>query len=101
MKLYMNNKEYIAELAQKAGYTQDDTKRLVRNVIDAMIAEFENGDSIAIPGFGTFEIRKRLERMIVNPQTKKRQLVPPKLILNFRPFAAMKELLNTNGDDEA
>ena len=94
----MNNKEFVAELAQQTGYTQDDTQKLVRKVIDAMITEFEDGEVVAIPNFGTFEVKKRMERVVVNPTTKKRQLVPPKLVLGFRPVAAVKEKLK-NGED--
>lgn len=94
----MNNKEFVAELAQQTGYSQDDTQKLVRKVIDAMITEFEDGEVVAIPNFGTFEVKKRMERVVVNPTTKKRQLVPPKLILGFRPVAAVKEKLK-NGRD--
>lgn len=95
----MNNKQYIAELARQTGFSQDDTQRLVRKVIDAMIAQFEEGEIVNIPDFGTFEVKKRLERIIVNPNTKKRQLVPPKLVLGFRPKASVKEQLK-NGEDE-
>ena len=95
----MNNKEYIAELAQQTGYSQDDTQEMVRKVIDAMIAEFENGEAVSIPNFGTFEVKKRLERVVVNPTTKKRQLVPPKLVLGFRPVASVKEKLKNGGED--
>lgn len=94
----MNNKEYISELAQQTGYSQEDTQKLVRKVIDAMITEFEDGEIVAIPSFGTFEVKKRLERVVVNPNTKKRQLVPPKLILSFRPVAAVKEKLKNGGE---
>ena len=94
----MNNKEFVAELAQQTGYTQDDTQKLVRKVIDAMITEFEDGEVVAIPNFGTFEVKKRMERVVVNPTTKKRQLVPPKLVLGFRPIAAVKEKLKNGGD---
>lgn len=93
----MNNKEYIAALAGQTGYSQDDTKKLVRDVVDTMIAAFEEGEAIAVPGFGTFEVKKRMERVVVNPQSKKRQLVPPKLVLNFRPSPSMKSMLNANG----
>ena len=93
----MNNKEFVAELAQQTGYTQDDTQKLVRKVIDAMITEFEDGEVVAIPNFGTFEVKKRMERVVVNPTTKKRQLVPPKLVLGFRPVAAVKEKLKMEG----
>ena len=96
----MNNKEYIAELAQQTGYSQEDTQKLVRKAIDAMIAEFEDGEAVSIPNFGTFEVKKRMERVVVNPTTKKRQLMPPKLVLGFRPVASVKEKLKNGGDEQ-
>ncbi len=96
----MNNKEYIAELARKTGYSQEDTQKLVRKAIDAMIVQFEEGELVALPGFGTFEVKKRMERVVVNPTTKKRQLVPPKLVLGFRPVGSIKEKLKNGGIDD-
>ena len=90
----MNNKEYIAELAQQSGYTQTDTQKMVAAVIDQMGNSFEEGNSVLIPNFGTFEGKKRLERIIVNPGTQQRMLVPPKLVLNFRPKESVKDKLN-------
>ena len=96
----MNNKQYIAELARRTGFSQEDTQRLVRKVIDAMIAQFDEGELVSIPGFGTFEVKKRLERVVVNPITKKRQLVPPKLVLGFRPVDSIKEKLKNGGEED-
>lgn len=90
----MNNKEYIAELAQQSGYTQTDTQKMVAAVIEQMGDSFEEGNSVLIPNFGTFEVKKRLERIIVNPSTQQRMLVPPKLVLNFRPKESVKDKLN-------
>ena len=90
----MNNKEYIAELAQQSGYTQTDTQKMVAAVIEQMGDSFEEGNSVLIPNFGTFEVKKRLERIIVNPGTQQRMLVPPKLVLNFRPKESVKYKLN-------
>ena len=90
----MNNKEYIAELAQQSGYTQTDTQKMVAAVIEQMGDSFEEGNSVLIPHFGTFEVKKRLERIIVNPGTQQRMLVPPKLVLNFRPKESVKDKLN-------
>lgn len=90
----MNNKEYIAELAQQSGYTQTDTQKMVAAVIEQMGDSFEEGNSVFIPNFGTFEVKKRLERIIVNPGTQQRMLVPPKLVLNFRPKESVKDKLN-------
>ena len=89
----MNNKEFVAELAQRSGYSQEDTQKLMRTVVDAMGQSFEEGTPVFFPGFGTFEVKKRLERTVVSPTTGQRMLVPPKLVLNFRPVAAIKEKL--------
>jgi DNA-binding protein HU-beta/integration host factor subunit alpha len=95
----MNNKEFIAELSQRLGYTQDDSQRLVRTAIDAMGSYFQEGSSVTLPNFGTFEVKKRLERVMINPTTQQRMLVPPKLVLSFKPVAAIKEKLKNGGKD--
>lgn len=87
----MNNKEFIAELAQQTGYKQKDVERLVRTMVDAMGDIFENEDSVIVPNFGVFEVKKKLERIVVNPGTQQRMLVPPKLVLSFKPTASIKE----------
>ena len=96
----MNNKEFITELAQQTGYTQNVTQTLVRNVIDEMAVRFDAGDVVSIPGSGTLDVKTRLERVVVNPATQQRMLVPPKLVLNFRPTASIKERLKNGGEDE-
>ncbi|MBQ9637467.1 MAG: HU family DNA-binding protein [Prevotella sp.] len=93
----MNNKEFIIELARKTGYTQEDTRKLVRTFVDELGKNFENSEAVMIPGFGTFDIKKRMERTMVNPATGKRMLVPPKLVLNFKPVASIKEKLKNGG----
>lgn len=50
---------------------------MVAAVIEQMGNSFEEGNSVLIPNFGTFEVKKRLERIIVNPGTQQRMLVPP------------------------
>jgi len=95
----MNNKEYISALADQAGYTQSDTQKMVRTIIEAMSQHLEDGDSVQLSNFGTFEVKKRLERIVINPSTQQRMLVPPKLVLNFKPVLAIKEDLKRTDDD--
>jgi len=94
----MNNKSFIAELSNRSGYTQDDSQKMVNTVVDFMTEFFQQGDTVAIPNFGSFEVKKRLERIVINPGTKQRMLVPPKLVLNFRPIASLKEQLKKGGN---
>lgn len=95
----MNNKGFITELSWRTGFTQDDTQKMVGTVIDAMNDAFQRGDVVFVPKFGTFEVKKRLERIVINPGTKQRMLVPPKLVLGFKPIASIKEKLKKGGQD--
>lgn len=93
----MNNKDFIQRLSQKIGMTQDDAQTTLNKAIDIMGDIFQEGDSIQMPNFGTFEVKKRLERVVVNPSTKQHMLVPPKLVLGFKPVASVKEKLKNGG----
>ena len=94
----MNNKEYIAALADKTGYSQELTQKMAKTLIEAMGRHFENGESVVVNGFGTFEVRKRLERVIVNPTSGQRMLIPPKLVLGFKPSSIIKEQYRKGGE---
>jgi len=82
----MNNKDFISELSRRVGYSMSDTQRLVNNVISAMGDSFQDDDAVQVPNFG----------IMVNPSTQQRMLVPPKLVLCFKPHAAWKERLKTS-----
>lgn len=87
----MNNKEFIAELSRKLGYTNKDTSKLVSSIMSIMTQELQEGNAIAIQGFGAFEVKKKLERISINPITHQRMLIPPKLVLTYKPSATLKE----------
>ena len=89
----MNNKEFIAELAERTGFNAKDTPKLVTNLIDAMGDAFQEDNSIMVANFGVFETKKKMERIMVNPSTGQRMLVPPKLVLNFKPNQTWKDKL--------
>lgn len=66
----MNNKEFISELSRRFVYTNKDTTQLVSSVINIMTQQLQDGNTVAIQGFGTFEVRKKLERISINPATQ-------------------------------
>lgn len=87
----MNNKEFIADLATRLDEKAKETQRLA-SIFSTVFAEsLEEGDSLSIQGFGTFEVKKKLERIVTNPTNKQRMLVPPKLALSFKPSNILKD----------
>ena len=87
----MNNKEFTSELAERLGYTIKDTSELIGSLLSSMTQELEEGNVIAVQGFGSFEVKKKAERISINPASKQRMLVPPKLVLSYRPSNTLKD----------
>lgn len=87
----MNNKEFIAELSRRTGYSNKDTTRLVSSVLNFMVQELQEGNTVSFQNFGTFEVKKKMERITFNPTTQQRLLIPPKLVLSYKPSSNLKE----------
>ncbi len=87
----MNNKEFITALSARMDMTGKDTQKLVATFIDEFADVVEDGNALTIQGFGSFEVKKKLERIVVNPTTKQRMLVPPKLALSFKASNLLKD----------
>ncbi len=87
----LNNKEFITELSSRLGYTLKDTSELVSSLLSSMSRQWQEGNAVSIQGFGTFEVKKKTERISVNPVTRQRMLIPPKLTLTYRPSSSLKD----------
>ncbi len=87
----MNNKEFIAALSQKTGLPAGDAQNAVRTAMHGIVELLCDDNSVAVSGLGTFDVKKRLERVIVNPSSGQKMLVPPKLVVNFKPRTSLKD----------
>ena len=86
----MNNKDFTTELARRLGLTYKETADTMNVLLAEMTKHLEEGNIVSIQGFGNFEVKKKAERISVNPATKLRMLVPPKLVLSFKPAISLK-----------
>ena len=93
----MNNKEFISILAGRTEMKASDAQKMVDALIDVMSDCFQEGDSVQMANFGNFEVKKKLERVMVNPTTGQRMLVPPKLVLAFKPNPTWKDRIKKGG----
>lgn len=87
----MNNKDFFLKLSQRSGNELDATSRLVDSVLHSMVDQLQDGNSVVISGFGSFEVKKKMERISVNPVSHQRLLIPPKLVVGFKPSSSVKE----------
>lgn len=92
----MDAKTLIENLSRRLDCNKKDVTTLLEGLSRVMRDRCSDMDSIAIPGFGNFEPRKRMERVMVMPSTGKRMLLPPKVSLTFKPSAILKQKLRNS-----
>jgi nucleoid DNA-binding protein len=73
--------DLIAQVADRTGLTQSDTKVVVEELLETISRFLEEQNSIEIRGFGTFYAKMRKPRPARNPKTGEvvplnRRLVP-------------------------
>lgn len=94
----MNNKEFIAELARRNDISVTEAQHMMNTLLATMGDSFMEGESVQLPNFGLFEVKKKMERIIINPTTGQRMLVPPKLTVAFKPTSVLKDKLKNGGE---
>lgn len=86
----MNSNEFVSLLSDRTGREEKETKRMISYVSDIITEGLQDGKTVTLRGLGVFEVRKKLEKIIVNPSTGKRTLFPPRLIIGFRSSFQLK-----------
>jgi nucleoid DNA-binding protein len=89
----MNNKQFLTELSGKCQMSTEQAAKQAQTLIDVMENLWQGGDSVSLSGFGVLEVKKKNERVSVNPTTGVRMLVPPKLVLTYKPSSILKDKL--------
>lgn len=77
------------ENARKSGVTitKEDAYKLVDCFLDAVLSLLKEGGILKLRGFGTFQVKQRSARRVINPKTKQVITIPPSKTVKFRPSA--------------
>ena len=89
----VNNKEFQTELAKQVGLSAKETALYLAAFVEEVTTQLTAGKQVAFLGAGVLEVRKKEQRVSVNPTTKKRMLVPQKLTPAFRVTGTFKDKL--------
>lgn len=97
----MDNKKFLERVGAAAELDKQSCESLLESFTALLESSLAAGESVSIPSFGNFEPRKRNERIMSHPSSPgKRLLVPPKLVVNFKPSTVLKNKVNKVEGDE-
>ena len=90
----MNKSDLIAAIAEHANLTKADAGRALDALTKTIEATLKGGDTIALVGFGTFEVKQRAERSGRNPQTGQAITIAAATIPTFKAGKSLKDAVN-------
>ncbi len=87
----MKKSEIVAALADQLELTKKEADTAVDLVFATILEGIQNGEKVAISGFGTFELKTKAERHGRNPKTGEEIIIPAKKAISFKPSKVLKE----------
>lgn len=90
----MTKTELIGAVAEKADFTKKNAETAVNAIIATITEALAGGEKVSIVGFGTFEVRNRKAKQVINPQTKKMMTAPASKAPAFKAGQALKNAVN-------
>lgn len=90
----MNKSELVAYIAEETGVSKTQVNQVLGSLVGAIIEDVKNGNSLALPGLGTFNLTERSARKGRNPRTGEEMDIPASKTMKFKPGKAVKDALN-------
>ena len=87
----MNNKEFVSALAARLGIAPKEAQKRIDVLVETLATQLEQGNEVAVSGFGTFETRDRKERTGCNPHNSQPIRIAATRVPAFKPSKALKD----------
>ncbi|SFD24332.1 nucleoid-associated protein HU-beta [Pseudoalteromonas denitrificans] len=91
----MNKSQLIDQIASKADISKAAAGRALDSFINSVTGALQEGDSVALVGFGTFSVRERAARTGRNPQTGAAIEIAAANIPAFKAGKSLKDAVNS------
>ena len=90
----MNKAELINAVAVQADVSKKVAEAVVSAALDTIVNAMAEGEKVQLVGFGSFEVKKRAERIGRNPKTKETISIPASKVPTFKAGKALKEAVD-------
>ena len=87
----MNSADLTKQLSKRLQLPKTDVEKRLDILVTIMTEELQDDKIVSILNFGNLEVTKRNERVTVHPSSGKKMLVPPKLIVKFKPAGSLNK----------
>jgi nucleoid DNA-binding protein len=89
----MTKRELIEVVSKKANLTNKASRDATQAIINSIRDALKRGEKVVITGFGTFSVRKRVERVGRNPKTGEKITISARKAPGFTPGKTLKKVV--------
>ena len=90
----MNKTELVQQIAERNMIPKNQAARLLDSVLETVESTLAKGESIVIPGFGSFNVRDVASRPGVVPGTGEKIIIPAHKRVQFKAGSHLKDAVN-------
>ncbi|GGM29069.1 HU family DNA-binding protein [Pseudomonas asuensis] len=90
----MNKSELIQAISEKADLNKAVAEKALNSLVEVISGELAKGETVALVGFGTFQVSERAARKGRNPQTGQEIDIPASKNPAFKPGKGLKDAVN-------
>ncbi len=92
---------YLADIIyREIGLSFAESSELVDSLFEEIITALEAEDIVKISSFGSFQVRRKKERVGRNPKTKEEASILPRNVVSFYASNIVKKRINHLNTDE-
>ncbi len=86
----MTKADLADAIFEKVGLSKKEAQEIIEIIFDTLKQTFKEGESVKVPGFGTFHVRKKAARRGRNPKTGEDLQITPRRVISFKTSEKLK-----------
>jgi integration host factor subunit alpha len=90
----LNRKGLANIIYQNIGFSKIISENIINDIFYIIISAFKENEKVKITSFGTFQKRKKNERIGRNPKTKEEKIISSRKVITFKPSKLFKDRIN-------
>ena len=94
MRINLTKKEIINSIYMQIGFSKKISENLLEDIFQILLKNIISEKKVKIAKFGTFELRKKKERIGRNPKTKEEKIISESNVIIFKPSKEIKKYIN-------
>ena len=95
-RINLTKKDIVNSIYMQIGFSKRISETILEDIFELIITNLIKYNKIKIAKFGTFELRKKRQRVGRNPKTKEIKIISERNVILFKPSKDFKEFINKN-----